>query len=417
MNILDNIELAISSLLANKVRALLTMLGIIIGISSVIAIVSVGDSMTASITDSMSSFGVNSMTVSVKEKTEDDSEDTRMFGGSNPTESDLISDQMILDYTQAYGEYIEAISLSNTVGSSIASSGTVSEDVNISGTNADYLVSNNIIMTTGRYIKDDDLDLNVVVIADVMATSLFAKQDPVGEEIVLAINEVDTTFIVVGVYEYEEKDGVVNTTTTTTYDTYIPISTAKKYTDADSGYRMISVSVDEDVDMSTFMLYTENFFGSYYNQNPDFTVGASSMESMIETVNTMLSTVSMAIAAIAAISLLVGGIGVMNIMLVSITERTKEIGTRIAIGARRNSIRIQFIVEAIIICVIGGIIGIILGEIVGYYGSSMLGYASTPKLSIVVYAVAFSMAIGIFFGYYPANKAAKMNPIDALRYE
>ena len=123
------------------------------------------------------------------------------------------------------------------------------------------------------------------------------------------------------------------------------------------------------------------------------------------------------IAAIAAISLLVGGIGVMNIMLVSVTERTREIGTRKAIGATNGNIRMQFVVESVIICSIGGVIGILFGGVLGYVGSTLIGAPAVPKLSYILLAVGFSMAIGIFFGYYPANKAAKMDPVEALRYE
>ena len=138
---------------------------------------------------------------------------------------------------------------------------------------------------------------------------------------------------------------------------------------------------------------------------------------MISTFTEMLSTISLAIAAIAAISLIVGGIGVMNIMLVSITERTREIGTRKALGAPNNSIRMQFITEAIVICLIGGLIGVIFGVATGMIISNVLGFAAMPKVSAIVFALGFSMLIGVIFGYVPANKAAKLNPIDALRYE
>ena len=161
----------------------------------------------------------------------------------------------------------------------------------------------------------------------------------------------------------------------------------------------------------------ESFFASFYTRNESYTATASSMESMLEEMTGMLNTVKLAISAIAAISLLVGGIGVMNIMLVSITERTREIGTRKALGAPGFAIRMQFITEAVVICLVGGALGVALGVGLGAAGAGLLGYAAKPSLTAIGLAVGFSMLIGVFFGYYPASKAAKMDPIDALRYE
>ena len=141
------------------------------------------------------------------------------------------------------------------------------------------------------------------------------------------------------------------------------------------------------------------------------------MSSMLSMLTTMLGTITTAISIVAGIALIVGGIGVMNIMLVSITERTKEIGTRKALGAKNSSIRTQFIVEAMIICLIGGFFGVIVGVGGGMIASHILGYPAKPSISAIIISLIFSMIIGVFFGYYPANKAAKMNPIDALRYE
>ena len=155
----------------------------------------------------------------------------------------------------------------------------------------------------------------------------------------------------------------------------------------------------------------------FYADNPRAEVAYYSAKSEIEQMNSAMGSIQIAIGAIAAISLLVGGIGVMNILLVSVTERTKEIGIRKALGATRGDIRKQFIIESVIICIIGGVFGIILGTIIGLIGSKLLQFQTLPSLGSIAVAVGFSMLIGIFFGYYPANKAAKLDPIEALRYE
>ncbi|NLS85747.1 MAG: FtsX-like permease family protein, partial [Ruminococcaceae bacterium] len=155
----------------------------------------------------------------------------------------------------------------------------------------------------------------------------------------------------------------------------------------------------------------------YYTHNKDFTAAANSMENMMKSMNKMLGSVKLGISAVAAISLLVGGIGVMNIMMVSVTERTREIGIRMALGAKSRVILLQFIVEAIIICLIGGFIGVGIGVALGRIGAQMLKYAARPSVIAILVAVSFSMAIGVFFGYYPASKASKLDPIEALRYE
>ena len=158
-------------------------------------------------------------------------------------------------------------------------------------------------------------------------------------------------------------------------------------------------------------------WASYYTRNDSWTVSASSLASLLDSMTSMMNTVSLGISAIAALSLLVGGIGVMNIMMVSVTERTREIGTRKALGAPASAIRMQFITESVILCLIGGFIGIVLGLALGTVLSNVVGYAAKPSIAAILIAVGFSMAIGVFFGYYPANKAAKLDPIEALRYE
>ena len=197
---------------------------------------------------------------------------------------------------------------------------------------------------------------------------------------------------------------------------YIPLKAAKELSHSEN-YTNFTIVTAAGVDSDAFAKNVEGFFKPYYRNNRNFSVAAFSLASVVETMSTMMGSITKAIAIVAGIALLVGGIGVMNIMLVSITERTREIGTRKALGAPNSSIRMQFIVEAVVICIIGGIIGIIIGVTAGVLLANALGTPAVPSIFSIILSISFSMAIGVFFGYYPANKAARMDPIEALRYE
>lgn len=423
MQILDNIRLALGSLWANKLRALLTMLGIIIGIGSVIAIVTVGDSLTGSITDSLQSFGVNNITVSLQKKSSDTSStqqtQVRMFGPDSPDESDLMTDAMIEEFRSAYPDKISAISLQQSLGNGQVQQDDTTVQVSVTGVNSDYKNANDLTMLHGRFIKDEDGERQIAVVSDVFCESVFGTSGAsvLGEEFDVTVNNQLLKFYVAGVYEYEENGYISLTGSDPTTSMYIPMQTAVKLSGGTEGYQSFTVVAAPGTDTSEFLTQTKNFFASFYTHNESYTATASSMESMLEEMTSMMNTVKLAISAIAAISLLVGGIGVMNIMLVSITERTREIGTRKALGAPGIAIRMQFIIEAVVICMIGGLLGVAVGVGMGAAGAHLLGYAAKPSTSAILLAVGFSMAIGVFFGYYPANKAAKMDPIEALRYE
>lgn len=422
MQLFDNIRLAFGSLWANKLRALLTMLGIIIGIGSVIAIVTLGDSLTGSITDSLQSFGINNITVSLQQKSEDDETSggaVRMFGPANPSSEDLFTDAMIEEFRTAYPDQIYAIALDQSLGSGQVQQGDTTVQVTAMGVNEEYALANDLNLLHGRFIKDLDGERQIAVVSDVFCESVFGTSGAsvLGQEFELTVNGQLLKFYVAGVYEYDDDGFVSMTGSDPVTELYLPLETAQKLNGGETGYQSFTVVASTGTDTTAFLEQVESFFASFYTRNESYTATASSMESMLEEMTSMLNTVKLAISAIAAISLLVGGIGVMNIMLVSITERTREIGTRKALGAPGFAIRMQFITEAVVICLVGGALGVALGVGLGAAGAGLLGYAAKPSLSAIGLAVGFSMLIGVFFGYYPAGKAAKMDPIEALRYE
>lgn len=424
----ENVRLALFSLKANKMRALLTMLGIIIGISSVIAIMTVGQSMTSTMTESMTSMGVNNITVGLQQRAREEevTEEGMAFGGDGGRSmvgtEDYFTDEMLENYCETYGDSVAAISVSEGLGQSRIQDGGRYANIYATGTSLGYFLANDLKLLHGRYFSQAEMDegRKVAMVSDIVVNNMFDgdMEAAIGSILSVSLGDKYFDFAVIGVYEYEQSAMSFSLTSEkdTTTEFYIPLKTALDI-DHSEGYAQFTVITREGVDSDAFADTTAAFFAPYYRNNRDFQPMAFSMASMVEIMSDMMSTITTAIAVIAGIALLVGGIGVMNIMLVSITERTREIGTRKALGAPNSAIRLQFIIESIVICLIGGFIGIVLGVALGIGAANLLGAAATPSVESILLSLCFSMAIGIFFGYYPANKAAKMDPIEALRYE
>lgn len=436
MDILESIKLALEGLRSNKMRSFLTMLGIIIGISSVIAIMTIGRAMNNSVSKSFDSLGSTNIFLQVISRDDEDSFDTlntmQDSNFLNPMrDSDYMTDDMLNSVLNRFNSDIKAIGLNGpSKAGSIRSNRNVA-NINLSSVNSGIKSTNNIKLLSGRFIEEKDLksNRNVAVISDKVVKKIFNdnSEEALGNEITVYLDDKIEVFSVIGIYKFEQQSfesfGAPTNEDDITTNTYIPLTTGKNIMSTDSnnindGYMLATISANSSETLLELSDKISDFLNNnYYKNNDKFQISAQSIENITEQVNKTLGTVRIAVSSIAAISLLVGGIGVMNILLVSVTERTREIGIRKALGATNKDIKAQFIIESIIICIIGGAIGVILGTSIGFLGSKLLGEATLPSIVYIIIAVGFSMFIGIFFGYYPANKAAKLDPIDALRYE
>lgn len=426
---LENVRLALFSLKANKMRALLTMLGIIIGIAAVIAIMTVGNSLTIYMTSQMAANGSNNVYVFLtqKDKENEVTEEGHVFEADNTvatlTVDDMFTREMIENYYETYKDDISAISLSIPVGNGVLQDEQRTSNINAIGISLGYLIENNTKTTSGRFFTDAEVEgkKKVCIVSSNVVDNVFDgdNEKALGSTVQINIDDKYLNFTIIGTYEYEKNPysfsqaSAKNTVT----EMYIPLSTGKELRHWDN-YPGLNVVTKSGVDPKKFASTTKQYFASYYRNNDNYGVDSFTMASMVDMMSSMMGTLTTAISVIAGIALLVGGIGVMNIMLVSITERTREIGTRKALGAPNSSIRMQFIVEAVVICLIGGFIGVVLGIVGGSLAANLLlKTPASPSIASIFLSLGFSMLIGVFFGYYPANKAAKMDPIEALRYE
>lgn len=419
MGFLENSKVALEGLRLNKMRTFLTMLGIIIGISSVIAIITIGDSMANTVNQGLDSFGSLSIMVNVTPR--------ESFSWEDYSTKDALKKDDIEQMKTRFQDRIDSIVFEGPSVPASLSQGRKKAKIRVSSVSPGMSKVLNINMITGRFLADFDVneEREVAVISDSVVEKLFNGETKkvLGTMLTVDTGSQSNTYTIVGIYKYEPINfGVLGGQgDDDPTDFYIPYSVgSRQYGSAnrDEGFFSFLVVAKERDDISSLSSDMETFFNDrQYANNDKFKVRSQTFESQLNQVTQIMSTIQLAIGGIAAISLLVGGIGVMNILLVSVTERTREIGIRKALGATYRDIRGQFITESVIICIIGGIFGILLGSLVGYLVSLVLKAPTLPSIPAILIAVGFSMAIGIFFGYYPASKAAKLNPIDALRYE
>lgn len=422
MDILETIKLSLEGLRQNKMRSFLTMLGIIIGISSVIAITTVGYAMTKSVNKAFDSVGRNTVQISMTPRN-----DKVSWDDFKPEYN--ISKTMIDDLSQNFDNEIESVTYYGPSGSGEIRDGKKSISIKINSTTEGEVNVSQIKMIAGRFLIEKDIRRvkPVAVISDKVLNEIFDGDvnRALGSEIKTYMGNNLQVYTVVGIYKHEVVSIGSFGQSSEISNLYIPVSygervyrTGKEKNSGEKHYDWVVLSMrnpdNVEVEAQKIGEYLDN---KYYSRNKDWKPQVGSSQAQMKEINTAVSNMKLAVSVIAGISLLVGGIGVMNILLVSVTERTREIGIRKALGATKIDIRKQFIIESVIICLIGGVFGIILGALMGIAGSSLLKMTTGPSVTSVLIAVGFSMLIGIFFGYYPANKAAKLDPIEALRYE
>ncbi|EHQ91947.1 ABC transporter permease [Desulfosporosinus youngiae] len=405
MNFLESIRVSLRALRANKLRSALTMLGIIIGVAAVIAMVGIGNGATASITSQIQGMGSNLLTISPGQ-----TNTGGVNGGAGSSASLTMTDVSKIKV----GGAVKAVApLTSTNAQVVLGSGNTSASIN--GTTADYEIIRNVTMARGRFITQEDVNSSarVAVLGPNVVEALMgdANADIVGKNI--KINNVP--FQVIGVTTATGSTGFQSNDDLIT----APISTIQARLIGKKTVRSILVSAtSEDLMQTAQDEITAALRKAHKIQDGkenDFRI--QNQADMLETMQSVTQTMTMLLGGIAGISLLVGGIGIMNIMLVSVTERTREIGIRKAIGAKGRDILLQFLIEAVVLSILGGGIGIALG----YGGANLAGKVLAMDTSISVTSVfmafGFSAAIGIIFGVFPARKAAAMDPIDALRFE
>jgi putative ABC transport system permease protein len=414
--IFENLKVAFKSLTSNKLRAFLTMLGIIIGVGSVVAVMSVGAGATSSITQNLQSMGTNVITISPgRSEPRGEGGPMRAFGNDDTEQID--QGELYLDDAKALqakatllNEVAPVLYGRNSTISYMSWSGQVS----VTGTTQDFLAVEGYKMAEGNFITESDVSnlSNVAVIGNTIAQDYFGKIDPIGE--VIKIN--GKNFVVVGLLE---TIGTAGFGASPDSSIYVPITTAQnKLYGSDTVDNIVAKLKDEN-QLDASIAEVKNILRIQHRilpgENNNFSV--SSPTQFLETATSVTQILSITLGSIAGISLLVGGIGIMNIMFVSVTERTREIGIRKSLGAKNRDILIQFLTESIILSLLGGVLGIGLAFLISFVLKSFSGFNSLITATPIILALSFSTAIGLVFGIFPAMRAARLSPIESLRYE
>ena len=404
MNLLESIKVSLGAIFANKMRSLLTMLGIIIGISSVITIVALGDSSQKVIDEQFEVFGSGLAYFSINWR-------------ENYTIKDFITSEDIDVLKSTFSKETEAI-IPFIYERGKVKSKSQKIDVGIYGGDEDYNKIEKVDMIEGRYLSDEDVKgkRQVCIIDKEMALEVFGRSNVLGESFDMEIWDGQVSFVIIGIYE-KPKTTLQAMGGQTLGNVFIPYTTLERITGSGDLYSEVEMSIGKETDIDSFTQKMIHLIEKRHGNEGENKYMVQTAEAELESINEVTGVITLVIGAIAAISLLVGGIGVMNIMFVSVTERTREIGIRKAIGAKRKDILLQFLVESVIISGIGGIIGTIVGLTLSFVVSTIIKIPPSFSVETIVIAWLFSAGVGIFFGIYPANKASKLDPIEALRYE